>query len=204
MRRGGAPGAVRPVRDGRRVRRPTYPLAVRPLMPSRTTMRRVLAVGGVLAVASLAVASLALWLLTVPPTGAHDVPPSDPVTQRLGAGVYRTRCAACHGVRGEGAPNWKTSGPDGRLPPPPHDSTGHTWHHADGLLYRIVSRGMARALGETRHPSRYGMPAFDSTLTPREVHAVITYLKDRWTPAQRRRQAEASRGDPFPAAALPP
>ena len=63
---------------------------------------------------------------------------------------------------------------------------------------------MARALGDSSSPSRYGMPPFDSTLSPREIHAVITYLKDGWTPAQRRHQAEVSQEDPFPASVLPP
>lgn len=43
-----------------------------------------------------------------------------------------------------------------------------------------------------------GMPAFESILTPREIHAVLTHLKAGWAPAQRRRQAEMSRSDPSP------
>ena len=117
---------------------------------------------------------------------------------RTGAAVYQARCAACHGARGEGAADWTRPGPGGVYPPPPHDSTGHTWHHADGLLYRIVARGTAAAIGDTLRAARYGMPAFDSVLPPREIHAVITYLKTGWTPAQRRSQAAASRADPFP------
>lgn len=130
-------------------------------------------------------------------------PRLDPAVQRVGAAVYEARCASCHGVRGEGAADWKRPGPEGVYPPPPHDSTGHTWHHADGLLYRIVASGTARALGDTIGPSRYGMPSFDSVLSPREIHAVITHLKAGWTPTQRRHQAEASRADPFPDGALP-
>lgn len=125
-------------------------------------------------------------------------PPLDPELLRVGAVVYEARCAACHGSRGEGAPDWKRPGPNEAYPPPPHDSAGHTWHHADGLLYRIVARGSAAAVGDTLRPARYGMPAFDSSLTNREIRAVLTYLKTGWTPVQRRRQAEVSLGDPFP------
>jgi hypothetical protein len=25
--------------------------------------------------------------------------------------------------------------PDGKLPAPPHDASGHTWHHADAQLF---------------------------------------------------------------------
>ena len=80
--------------------------------------------------------------------------------------MYQARCAACHGARGEGAADWTRPGPGGVYPPPPHDSTGHTWHHADGLLYRIVARGTAAAIGDTLRAARYGMPAFDSVLPP--------------------------------------
>ena len=123
---------------------------------------------------------------------------ADRGAERLGAQVYGARCASCHGGRGEGAPNWRSWGPDGRLPPPPHDSTGHTWHHADGLLYRIVVSGTAGAVGDSLHASRYGMPAFGTLLTPREVHAVLAYIKGGWSSQQRRRQAQVSRDDPFP------
>ena len=121
-------------------------------------------------------------------------PPPDPATLRLGQTVYAAHCASCHGPRGEATPGWKRPDARGDYPPPPHDSSGHTWHHADGLLYRIV----ATAITDTtsRRPSR--MPAFGATLSPAEIRAVLTYLKTLWTPAQRRRQWEASRDDPFP------
>ena len=45
-----------------------------------------------------------------------------------GKKVYRTYCAVCHGKNLEGQPNWETFGADGRLPAPPHDESGHTWH----------------------------------------------------------------------------
>jgi mono/diheme cytochrome c family protein len=140
-----------------------------------------------------------LVLIAACDVGNTDAPARlDAAALRTGAAVYEARCASCHGSRGEGAAGWTRPGPGGVYPAPPHDSTGHTWHHADGLLYRIVTRGTAAATGDTLHAARYAMPGFDSTLSPREIHAVITYLKAGWTPAQRRRQAEASRADPFP------
>lgn len=143
----------------------------------------------------------ASWLVLIAACDAGNTDTSsrlDAAALRTGAAVYQARCASCHGARGEGADGWTRPGPDGVYPAPPHDSTGHTWHHADGLLYRIVARGTAAAIGDTLHAARYGMPGFDSTLSPREIHAVIMYLKAGWTPAQRRRQAEASRANPFP------
>ena len=146
---------------------------------------------------------LSLFIAACDAGAGGDGSATHPVVQREGAAVYQKHCASCHGERGEGAANWKLPGPDGAYPAPPHDSTGHTWHHADGLLYRIVSSGTARAVSDTTGSSRYGMPPFDSTLSAREIHAVIIFLKTKWTPVQRKHQAEASREDPFPAAALP-
>ena len=125
-----------------------------------------------------------------------DVPPLDPAVVRLGAAVYEARCASCHGVRGRVTYDWKRPDARGDYPPPPHDSGGHTWHHADGLLYRIVAAGVTDTT--SRRPSR--MPAFGDTLAPAEIRAVLTYLRTLWTPAQRRRQWEVSREDPFPGA----
>lgn len=148
-------------------------------------------------------AALLLGMAACGPADAadrQDLSTADVAVIRLGAQVYRAQCASCHGNALQGAADWKRMGVDGRLPPPPHDSTGHTWHHADGLLFRIVARGTAVAIGDTARTSRYGMPAFASQLSPVEMRAVLTYLKTTWTPDQRRRQTEASRDDPLPGA----
>ena len=80
----------------------------------------------------------------------------------------------------------------------PDGQTPIDWLELESVGSIEVVRGTAAALGDTVHVARHGMPGFDSMLSPREIHAVITYLKAGWTPAQRRRQAEASRADPFP------
>ncbi len=186
--RGGSPSP--PYRLARIAPDSSRPDASRPLRPgvaSRLTRR--------VALLTLPIGCM----LAACGNGKSDaLPPLDPTILRTGAAVYRARCAACHGARGEGAADWTRPGPGGVYPPPPHDSTGHSWHHADGLLYRIVARGTATAIGDTIHASRYGMPAFDSVLSPQEIHDVIIYLKAGWTSAQRRSQAEASRAEPFP------
>src|SRR5690606_7280392 len=59
-------------------------------------------------------------------------------TLALGQELYAMHCASCHGADLEGQPDWKLPLPSGRLPAPPHDASGHSWHHPDSLLHRIV------------------------------------------------------------------
>ena len=112
-----------------------------------------------------------------------------------GASVYAASCATCHGNGGEGQPLWRERNPDGTLPPPPHDSTGHTWHHGDGTLYRIVAQG-----GQIFDGAGFksAMPAFQETLNSEEIRAVIVYLKTLWGPAELERQKRLTLQDPFP------
>ena len=102
-----------------------------------------------------------------------------------GAEVYARECAACHGANLEGQPDWRTRRPDGRLPAPPHDASGHTWHHADAQLFGIVKHG----LGPYAPPGyESDMPAFGDRLTDAEIAAVLAYIKSRWPPEIRARQ----------------
>ena len=121
--------------------------------------------------------------------------PLDARAVAQGKVIYQANCAACHGAQGEGAPNWREQNPDKTYPPPPHDSTGHTWHHADGLLSRIVRDG-GSFLEDPGFKSN--MPAFGERLSAEDIRAVITYLKTLWGPHEQAFQAEVSREDPFP------
>lgn len=142
--------------------------------------------------------SLVLLATACSRPGDPTPPPLDPREVRAGRVVYAQRCAGCHGARGQGAPDWKRPMANGELPPPPHDSSGHTWHHADGLLYRIILRGGAGAAEGAPVSWPSGMPAFADSLTAAEIRAVITFLKTGWTPRQRLFQAEISARDPLP------
>ena len=122
-------------------------------------------------------------------------PEPDAGTVALGRALYLEHCAACHGAEGQGAARWQSPNATGELPAPPHDSTGHTWKHADGMLYRIVSDGWRDPFNETE---RLTMPAFAGVLAPAEIEAVVTYLKTLWTPEQRAFQWRESLDDPFP------
>ena len=113
----------------------------------------------------------------------------------MGAKIYQQHCAACHGAKGEGQPGWEKRNALGELPAPPHDPEGHTWKHADGMLYRIIREGWRDPFNKTQ---RITMPGFKEVLSPIEIRAVVNYLKTMWTPEQRKIQREESQQKPFP------
>ena len=102
-----------------------------------------------------------------------------------GRKVYEANCADCHGFRLEGQPDWRRRGPDGVLPAPPHDETGHTWHHPDAVLFATTKLG-----GQAFMPRGMtsGMPAYKDILNDREIEAALAYVKSRWPSTIRRRQ----------------
>jgi len=93
--------------------------------------------------------------------------------------VYQASCASCHGAALEGQPNWQEPGPDGIRPAPPHDETGHTWHHNDAYLFATTKYGGA-ATSPTSAPN--GMPGFEGVLSDRQIWAVLSYIKSTWPP----------------------
>ena len=144
---------------------------------------------------SLLVASAVWWIVLLATAHAGEGGTADPQQIAVGRRVYQVQCASCHGSRGEGAPDWQRPDGQGEMPAPPHDREGHTWKHADGMLYRIVRDGWRDPFNKTE---RLTMPAFGQTLPPEEIQAVIDYLKTLWAPEQRRFQEEESRRAPFP------
>ncbi len=111
--------------------------------------------------------------------------PSDHDLVRLGGAAYRTQCASCHGANLEGQANWRGRLPDGSLPAPPHNEKGHTWHHSDKILFDITKHG-----GQRNAPPGFvsRMPGFGGTMSDKEIHAVLAYIKSRWPDAIRERQ----------------
>lgn len=106
------------------------------------------------------------------------IDPSNTSLVKLGAEIYAARCASCHGTKLEGQrPNWREKFPDGRWPAPPHDASGHTWHHSDRILFEITKHGYLRQAG--RAPGST-MPGFDSVLSDWEIWAALSYIKSRW------------------------
>jgi len=114
----------------------------------------------------------------------------DPKVLETGAAVYRTHCAACHGASLEGQPRWRERDAQGRMPAPPHDASGHTWHHPDQLLFDITKHGVAKAAKLKDYDS--SMPAFAGVLSDAEIVAVLAWIKSQWPPEVRRHQDEVN------------
>ncbi|MDH3233754.1 MAG: c-type cytochrome [Alphaproteobacteria bacterium] len=131
--------------------------------------------------------SVAAWYAVgQAPDGAVGASPDDKTLVALGKQVYAKACAACHGANLEGEKNWKQRKSDGTFGAPPHDASGHTWHHADALLFRITKHG-----GASVAPAGFksGMPGFKEQLSDREIWAVLAFIKSRWSPRERQVQA---------------
>lgn len=99
----------------------------------------------------------------------------------LGRSVYQAQCARCHGKNLEGQPDWQARLPTGRLPAPPHDASGHTWHHPDGMLIGITKNGLKPYAGGDYESD---MPAFGNILSEKEIEAVIDFIKSTWPEKQ--------------------
>lgn len=108
----------------------------------------------------------------------------------LGGTIYAARCAECHGGNLEGQPGWRRKNPDGTLPAPPHDATGHTWHHPDAMNFQYTKFG-----GEDSPQAMFktSMPAFAKVLNDHEILAALSYIKSKWPEdirARHRRMSE--------------
>ncbi len=145
------------------------------------------------AVAVVSVAALAVgWRLSSARAGDPAVS-ADPVR---GQALYAANCAACHGANLEGQPDWRTAGPDGILPAPPHDKTGHTWHHGDALLFGYIKLGGAGSMREMGVDNfKSGMPGFGESLTDGDIWDILAYLKSTWPEDARQYQAERTRDE---------
>lgn len=135
---------------------------------------------------------LAVLVTTEAPTGAD----AEAARVARGAKIYAAECATCHGVALEGAPNWRVPNGDGTLPAPPHDDSGHTWHHPDSMLFDYTKQGgkdALRAMGVTGIQS--AMPAFGDRLSDQEIWDVLAFIKNSWSEKSRTHQANLTRQD---------
>lgn len=147
--------------------------------------RRVVIAGGG---AALIGAALYAYTTVLAETDRVVLQDTDPVIVALGASVYEANCASCHGANLEGQANWRSPGDDGRLPAPPHDETGHTWHHDGDTLFRLTKYGTGALIGDPDYASN--MPIYEDVLSDEEIIAVLSYIKSTWPDDVRARHDE--------------
>ena len=104
--------------------------------------------------------------------------------------MYADNCARCHGEQLEGEPNWQVRRASGRLPAPPHDDNGHTWHHPDKDLLEMTKYGMARFIGQNYESD---MPAYAGVLSDKEIAAIFAYIRSEWSAKPRAYQARLNK-----------
>lgn len=122
------------------------------------------------------------------PPDPHAMRPDDAALTAVGQKVYAQHCATCHGAQLQGQPNWRIRDASGRLPAPPHDASGHTWHHPDEVLFRITKYGVAKAANLKDHDS--AMPAYEGVLSDAEIVAVLSWIQSQWPANIRQAQRE--------------
>ncbi|WP_416384515.1 c-type cytochrome [Roseovarius sp. Pro17] len=132
----------------------------------------------------------AIWSMVPSPTQTASAEQSLDLVE--GKQQYQDYCASCHGANLEGQPDWRSVGPDGILPAPPHDETGHTWHHSDSALFDYTKLGGAEALARQGVDFQSGMPGFGDQLTDSEIRNILAFISSTWPDRQRDVQATRS------------
>jgi len=149
-----------------------------------TPKTRWLVIGSAISV--LVLVGVLVWLgASVEPTKPD---PNNPRLVARGKIVYAQQCASCHGANLEGQLNWRERLPSGRLPAPPHDSTGHTWHHSDKELFEMVKNGIP----EIVPGYQTDMPAYKGNLSDADIWAVLSFIQRTWSQDMRERQQRLS------------
>jgi mono/diheme cytochrome c family protein len=137
-----------------------------------------------IAIASVGVLSLVAgytWhARTAMANGQPWITPATGQAKLQGVQFYTQFCAACHGAQMQGQFNWRERMSNGRLPAPPHDDSGHTWHHSDQELIGMIKYGIVAGVNA---PAGYesDMPGFASVLSDEQIRDVLGYIKTYWS-----------------------
>ena len=105
------------------------------------------------------------------------VPELDPGRVAAGEALYQEHCASCHQADLSGETDWQIPKDDGTYKAPPHDSTGHTWHHSDRFFLEIVRDGNPDPIAT--------MPTFGDRLSDEDITSILEFLKSHWGPDER-------------------
>lgn len=106
------------------------------------------------------------------------LPYQDAQVVAAGKTLYADNCAGCHGPDLKGQGEWRSQNSEGKLPAPPHDETGHTWHHPDRQLFLITKFGTAQMVGGNY---KTDMNGFSEQLSDDEIIATLAYIKSTWS-----------------------
>ena len=93
-----------------------------------------------------------------------------------GKKLYNQYCASCHQVNLSGAKNWKSFDEDGHRKAPPLNGTGHTWHHSDELLHKIIKCGFAKLIKDYQGK----MMGFGENINDEGIDNILSYIKSYW------------------------
>jgi S-disulfanyl-L-cysteine oxidoreductase SoxD len=142
------------------------------ISPSTPGSRSVVWVAGALVLSSV----VAVFYLGLEWDQGVRIDPTNRAQVEQGKRIYMEACASCHGASLEGQPNWRKRLPNGRLPAPPHDASGHTWEHSYDALFKAVK------YGPRVYPTGYqtDMPAFEDRLTDSEIAASLAFIASTW------------------------
>lgn len=112
-----------------------------------------------------------------PPAPLRD-PEAAQALARVGAGLYREHCAACHGAQGEGGV--LADGPRAGQPAVPALAGNRlvTQEPPVNLVQAIARGGFGAA--SAGNPRPFGMPPFAHVLSDAEIAAVATHLRLSW------------------------
>ncbi|SHI48497.1 Cytochrome c [Shimia gijangensis] len=127
------------------------------------------------------VAALGVGILTpviVQSGGKGFLPYESRASIKNGQEIYEQQCASCHGAQLEGAKNWREPDEEGMAQAPPHDESGHTWHHPDMQLFQITKYGTAKIVGQGY---KSNMPGFEDVLSDQDIVDVLAYIKSTWS-----------------------
>ena len=87
--------------------------------------------------------------------------------------LYNQYCASCHQPNLAGAANWQGLDEDGHRKAPPLNGTGHTWHHTDELLHRMIKYGFAKLIKNYEGK----MMGFGDKISDEGIDNILSYIK---------------------------
>lgn len=149
----------------------------------------------ILGIGVLATLGAGAYVWTGPATDIQGGVMAKSVDLVVGKALYAETCAACHGANQEGQEDWRSPGEDGRLPAPPHDETGHTWHHGDQVLFDYTKLGGREMMAAQGMEFDSGMPGFGDQLTDQEIWNILGYIKSTWPEPVQEVQAARTEGE---------